>query len=204
MDSTTKEEKLMKMIEDFSRPLFSPPFIPSSTKLTYIPHPPRSNQPIEPNQPTSLPPLTPGTILVTQVDSVPGSSNPDPQLLEPLRFFRIERPMLPPAGTAPSSKYPIVVPVPVTLGLFPDTYCTRQKNPLVFLIHASRNPFRTHREDVFEVLTADTSRAHSSLPLQNNALQSAYPHFPACSLRMPLLFPWDDPLLAQNRQLPPP
>lgn len=175
MDSTTENENF---IEDLSPALSPPPFIPSPTKLAYIPHPPRSNQPIEPNRSTSLPPLTPGTVLVTQVDFVPGGSSSDPKPLAPLHFFGIERPMLPPAGTAPSSEYPIVVPVPVTLGLFPDTYCTRQKNPLVLLIHASRSPFRTYQEDVFEVLTANTSRAHSSFPLQNNTLQSAYPHSP--------------------------
>lgn len=160
MDSTKENEKV---IEDLPRALSPPPFIPSPTKLAYIPQPPLSNQPIEPNQSTSLPPPTPGTILVTQVDCVPGSSNSDPQPLAPLRFFRVERPVLPPAETAPLSGYPIVVPVPVTLGLPPDTYCTRQKNPLVFLIHATRNPFPTYRDDIFEILTADTSRAHPPL-----------------------------------------
>lgn len=188
MDSTKENEKA---IEDLSRDLSPPPFLPSPTrtKLAYIPHPPRSNQPIESNQSTSLPPLAPGTTLLTQVDCVPGSSSSDPKPLAPLHFFGVQRPMLPPVGTDPSSKYPIVVPVPVTLGLFPDTYCTRQKNPLVLLIQACRNPFRTHQDDVFEVLTADTSRAHSSFPLQNNTLQSAYPCSPRLQLTNAPLIP---------------
>ncbi|PWW72861.1 hypothetical protein C7212DRAFT_366273 [Tuber magnatum] len=147
-----------KVAEDLSRPLTSSASIPPPTQLACTPHPSHASQLAEPNKSTPISPYAPGAILATQVDFVPDGSNPTPKPLAPLHFFGVEHPMLPPAGTVPSSKHPIVNPVPVTLGLFPDTYCCRQKNPLVLLIHASRNPFLAGQEDVLGVLTADTTQ----------------------------------------------
>ncbi|CUS07045.1 unnamed protein product [Tuber aestivum] len=128
------------------------------TQPAYMPHPPRTSQSIESNQSIFICPYTLGTVPATQVDSVSDGLTPNPKLLAPLRFFGVEHPMLPPPGTRPSSKNPIVNPVPVTLGLFPDNYCCRKKNPPVLLVHAARNPFRPGQEDVLGLLTADTTQ----------------------------------------------
>lgn len=86
-----------------------------------------------------------------------GNPKATSKLLPPLTFFGMIYPLLPPCGTAPSLEHPNVNPVPLTLGIWPDTDCTRQKNPMIKLIHAAReNPFLPGRPAVVGELTAET------------------------------------------------
>lgn len=75
-----------------------------------------------------------------------------------IRWFGISHPELPPAGTAPTASKPMVNPVPVALGISPDSKTKRIRNPRVHLINAARiEPLDPGREAILISLTAYTS-----------------------------------------------
>ncbi|KAL7273926.1 hypothetical protein RUND412_003199 [Rhizina undulata] len=74
-------------------------------------------------------------------------------------FFGIELASLPSAGTAPSAEHPMVNPIPLSIGIWPDTYCQHQQNVQVRLIHAAMfNLFDTEQVQSWKKLTLKTDK----------------------------------------------